>query len=278
MRNYATLFDSKYLPQGVALYESLSKHSSEPFTLWILALERPALQTLQALNLPHVEVVCGETFEWEMGLTPIRNSRTQQEWCWTLASQWCEYLMRRALPEVTYLDADMMFFSDPAVIFQEIGDKSIAIIPHRFPEHDRRRLEPNGKYNVCWNTFRNTRSGQMCLSRWAQQCRDWCYYRNEGGKFGDQAYLDEWEYLYDDLHIIQNIGAGLAPWNLSSYQSEPIVFFHYHEYIHDERLTNYPLRQSDIDQIYTPYIQEIRAAQARIEAARVGANYSGVLS
>lgn len=266
MRHYGTLFDGRYLPQGLVLYESLKKHSSEDFRLWVLAMDGAAYRALRSLSLTHIEIIAPDCFEWDMQLHEARTNRTWQEYCWTCASQLCEYLIKLGLDEVTYLDADMMFFGDPASIFTEIGENSIAVIPHRFREQDRERLEPNGRFNVCWNTFRNTPAGRKCVSTWAAQCRAWCYYRNEDGKFGDQAYLDAWPDEYgDELHIIQNIGAGLAPWNLGSFSYDvPIIFFHYHEYIHGERLTNYPLRQVDRDLIYSPYIENILAAKARL--------------
>lgn len=280
MRTYCSLADSRYLPQLLALYASLDKHSSRDFELNILALDNEAAGILSALQLRNVFILPPDTFR---RLT----DRTYQEWCWTCASQLCAHLMWMLnIPDLTYLDADMLFFSDPEIIFEEIGDKSIAMIPHRFNDNDqRRRLEANGKFNVCWNTFRNTDVGRACLSKWAAQCREWCYYRNEDGKFGDQKYLDSWEAEYgDEVHVIENIGAGVAPWNLSSYNlgilshekygsfpcvnGVPIVFFHYHEYIHESRLTNYPLRQVDRDLIYAPYIEAINAAKARIESIR----------
>lgn len=298
MRHYCTLFDSKYLPQGLALYESLKRHSSQPFTLYVLGMDRESMDT--AIQLTdfisdfRTSFIYLPEFERMMGLKEARINRTWQEYCWTCASNLCEFLMKHhGIEEITYLDSDMLFFSDPEVIFEEIGDKSIAMIPHRFPDNDQRqRLEANGHFNVCWNTFRNTHVGRTCLSKWAAQCREWCYYRNEDGKFGDQKYLDSWPAEYgDEVHIIQNVGAGLAPWNLASYHLadspvfasnpciaqirsddmflwEPVVFYHYHEYVHDQRLTNYSLRPEDIELIYKPYIADINAAKSRIESVR----------
>ena len=35
---------------------------------------------------------------------------------------------------------------------------------------------------------------------------------------GDQKYLDEWPDLYSSCHIIENMGAGIAPWNYCQYE------------------------------------------------------------
>jgi hypothetical protein len=120
--------------------------------------------------------------------------------------------------------------------------------------------------------------------RWAEQCRQWCYYRNEGDKFGDQKYLDEWPKIYAG-HVceIENIGAGLAPWNLPNYKitsgpcadGKPIMFYHAHEFQwqswrgfgQPSLLTNYPLRQEDRTLIYFPYIREHQELTLQLETA-----------
>ncbi len=67
-------------------------------------------------------------------------------------------------------------------------------------------------------TFRNEASSLRVLDKWRKQCIEWCYARYEDGKFGDQKYLDEWPLLYDNTHILEHPGGGVAPWNLDSYR------------------------------------------------------------
>ena len=59
---------------------------------------------------------------------------------------------------------------------------------------------------------------------------------------GDQKYLDEWPDLYPNCHIIQHIGAGVAPWNYAQYsfssgsdenilvEGTPLIFYHFHQF------------------------------------------------
>lgn len=288
-RHYCTLFDSKYLPQGLALYESLKKHSSEEFYLHILAMDSQSQQLLSALNLENVAIIPLNQIE---ELSPlgdwkaIRSNRTWQEYCWTMASSLTELItdalwnspiyMGQPPGHLTYLDADLMFFSDPKVIFDEIGDRSIAVIPHRWNEKDRKRLEINGKFNVSWTTFKNNAIGRECLSTWARQCRERC---SAKVGCGDQKYLDEFVKYGSELCVIENIGAGVAPWNLQNYTVSPgpkvdgvdVVFAHFHEYSHGKRLTNYPLRQQDRDFIYDPYVRAVESAQQRIASVHISA-------
>jgi hypothetical protein len=95
---------------------------------------------------------------------------------------------------------------------------------------------------VEWNSFRRDEQGLACLSRWREQCIEWCYYRLEDGKMGDQKYLDEWPNRYSNCHILMHPGAGIAPWNYAQYQfgqtktgsitvnGAPLIFYHFHQF------------------------------------------------
>jgi hypothetical protein len=291
MRHYCTLFDVNYISKGLAMYNSLKRHSSEEFSLHVLAMDEPALKLLNQMALKNVHVMPLPTFEVAMNLAKVKAGRTWQEYCWTAASQMVEYLLPWVSDGVTYLDADLFFFSDPKVMFEELGERSIAIIPHRLiPE--KKHLEANGKFNVGWVTIQNTGVGRRCIAEWAAQCRERC--SAEIG-CGDQKYLDVWPEWYGlECCVIENIGANVAPWNLANWRvtdgpllevthyrsterefivgqgqgphvdGVPVVFFHAHEFQDEDHLTNYVLRDEDLEHIYAPYIEAWQAANEHI--------------
>lgn len=279
-RHFCTLFDSAYAAKGLVLHESLLRHSSEPFTLHILTMDSGVFWMLDVLQLPHVKLIPLDAFEYAMHMETVRASRRWQEYCWSAASSlMCLVLQFPNIDAVTYLDADLWFMSDPKVVFDEIGGCSISIVPHRFIQ-SKRYLEINGTFNVSWVTFRNNDVGQRCAARWQGQVRDWCYNRVEPGHAcGDQLYLNEFPDLYgDECHIIQNIGANLAPWNLANYHihlrdqrvyadDTPAVFFHAHEFMDERHLTNYELRPEDM-LIYDRYVDAWQHANARMDIAK----------
>ena len=175
-------------------------------------------------------------------LLKAKSDRGVAEYCWTLSSCFTWYVIQN-YPEInflTYLDADLLFYSDVQPLFDEIGNASIAIIEHRFSPRLQDR-EVNGRFCVEWNSFRRDEEGLACLKRWREQCIEWCYYRLEDGKMGDQKYLDDWPDRYPNCHILLHPGAGIAPWNYSQYRfsdrgdniylnESPLIFYHFHQF------------------------------------------------
>ncbi len=235
-----TLFDSNYMPLGLALYESMRRHFPD-FHLWILALDDECYDKLSSSNLENVTVMRLSEVE-EADVLEAKGNRTWQEYCWTLGSVLTWYVLREnpELDHISYLDSDICFFSSPEPIYEEIGDKSIMIVPHRFPprlEH----LAENGIYNVEMVFFRRDEQGQACLEEWRDNCVEWCYYKIEKDRLGDQKYLDKWPGKYSNTHILRHLGAGVALWNIEQYDvrpengnlildGQPLIFYHYHKF------------------------------------------------
>jgi hypothetical protein len=176
-------------------------------------------------------------------LLKVKAGRGVAEYCWTLSSCFTWHVMQEhaEIDFLTYVDADLLFYSDVQPLYEEIGDASIAIIEHRFTPRLKER-EVNGRFCVEWVSFRRDEQGLACLSRWRDQCLEWCYYRLEDGKMGDQKYLDEWPSRYSSCHILMHPGAGIAPWNYAQYsfgadghgnilvEGAPLVFYHFHQF------------------------------------------------
>lgn len=292
MRHFATLFDSAYAAKGLALHESLLRHSSEDWQLHILCLDMDTFWLLSEMKLKNVELIPLGPFERALKLEPVRDSRTHQEYAWTLASCLMEYLLP-SFDALTYLDSDIYFFSDPKVIHEEVGEKSIGITPHRFNQRDEKRLGSNGTYNVGVVVSKATPTGLRCISRWAEQCREWCFSRNEKGKFGDQAYLDSWpQDCPGEVCVIENFGVNLGPWAIGNYIVEyvsgcvqltkstslgsvcelrinTLVAYHFHEFQGPDQLTNWKLRPEDKELIYAPYVKAYLEAKERISQTQV---------
>jgi hypothetical protein len=243
----------------------------------------------QVLNDLHIEgCVCIplSVVESDAVLTAKRN-RNIAEYCWTLSSCFTAWLMenRQEVDLLTYLDADMMFFSSPQPLFDEMSDASIGIMEHRFIprlEH----LASKGRFCVEWVSFRRDEQGMACLLRWRDQCLEWCYDRLEDGRMGDQKYLDSWPFDYSRTRVLQHLGGGVAPWNFSNYRHTqdkngqiwidgvPLIFYHYHQFqLADDgsfyRMSPfYALEASPPEPIYGAYEIALRAMVQRVQSVR----------
>lgn len=235
MMNFCTLFDSGYLQRGLALYESLCRTCDE-FRLYIMAFDDKAYDTLTKLALPNLTVVHLKDFETEELLT-VKQARSRAEYCWTCGPSVIWYFIKEYnLDSCTYLDADLMFYRSPQLLFDEIGDNSVAITDHYAPYDI-----PQGRYCVQFMYFKNDEWGMKTLKWWRDSCIDWCYAHFDGEKYGDQKYLEQFPLKFEKVHVIKTRGAGIAAWNMKQYQfnskdwtfiykekKTDIVFVHYH--------------------------------------------------
>ena len=219
MNYYCTLFDSFYLSRGLAMYESM-KDQSNNFHLFIFAFDDLSFEILQKLNLDFTTVISLDQFETDE-LREVKKNRTTAEYCWTCTPSTISYILKNYdVPHCTYIDADLYFYSDPAVLISELEEsrKGVLITEHRYSPLPRLYEEKRGgRFCVQFITFLNNDNSLQVLENWRQQCITWCYARYEEGKFGDQKYLDDWPSTYPNIHILQHQGGGIAPWNLTQY-------------------------------------------------------------
>jgi len=172
MLNYCTLFDSNYSSRGLAMYRSLNENAKD-FHLFIVAFDDKCYEMLLKLSLKNVTVISLTEFEDEQLLT-IKSTRTPQEYCWTCTPSIILYCINKFnLKICTYIDADLLFYSDPEILIDEMGDKSVLITEHRYsPEYD--QTKTSGKYCVQFVTFKKDVNGMIVLNWWRDACLDWC--------------------------------------------------------------------------------------------------------
>lgn len=235
MMNFCTYFDSYYLLKGLGLYTSLSRVAKD-FHLYVMAFDKECYERLNGLNLENMTVELLSDIETPE-LLAVKPTRSRGEYCWTCGpSAIYHFLLKYELESITYLDSDLMFLSDPKVVFEEIGDASVAITEQGISEKAARTY---GKYCVQYMTFRNDEDGLGALTWWRDSCIEWCFQKMEETRYGDQKYLDQFPIRWNNVHIIKNLGVGIAPWNMHRYnfsessfsykgKEYPFVFFHFH--------------------------------------------------
>ena len=239
MRNFCTLFNSNYKFHACSLYDSLNANHTD-FNLYCLCMDEISLQYIKKKKLSNlIAISITEVEIYFPQLLQAKKNRGLVEYFFTCTSAICKYLLdvQKDIEEIVYLDADLYFFDTPEIIFDEIKDASISIIPHRFKGINKLR-NIFGYYNVGWVSFKKDENGLACVNDWFNKCIDWCYDKLEKDKYADQKYLNEWPKKFKNVCVIQNIGANAAPWNIGNYSlivendkilvdKTPLVFYHY---------------------------------------------------
>lgn len=256
MKFFCTLSDYNYLNQGLVLYESLKQYIGDDFLLYYLCIDKKTYDKVLGLKLDKVEPIFAGSCE------ELTNKQEKySEYCWSLASRFCQYLIAsKNVPDILYIDSDICFYRDVEVVYEEIGNKSIGIVPHRF-DHNRESLV--GRYNVGIVYFRNDEPGKKCLDFWVDCVTNLNNkYRQKYGTCGDQKYLELFPVKFaDNLCIIQNKVSYGAPWSFFIYdygkfnsdnrvvkykgKDYPFVFSHFSQFTCDYMKGTYDLKGYD---------------------------------
>lgn len=270
---FCTYFDKFYLLKGLSMYQSL-KEWHKGVQLWILCMDSYTYLILRKMRLKGVRLISLREFE-DQKLIGAKADRSSLEYYWTCTPSLPLFVFRKNkdCSHVIYVDADMYFFSSAEAILDELDNNSIFITEHRFPKSQTNRIETQGRFNVGILAFKNDMLAVKCLDRWRQQCIDWCYFKEEDGKMGDQMYLNEWPNLYNKLTISQNFGVNTGPWNILQYrikqnykkiyvQDNELICYHFHQFriIGDNKFINsvgYDLSTPVRNSVYERYAKEI---------------------
>lgn len=271
MEHYVTLFDANFLPQGLALADSLQRHGAT-HTLWVLCLDERTRETLDRLAKPSVRTIALADVETPE-LLAVKHGRTRAEYCWTLTPFTPRFVFERepAARRVTYVDADLYFLRGPGRLFDEFeaSGKGVFITEHAYdPEYDQSARA--GRYCVQFITF-SRESGEPVRRWWEERCLEWCFDRFEPGRFGDQKYLDDWPERFPQVHVLQQRGALLAPWNARRFPHGEAVAWHFHSLrIEDRRVrwyVGYEIPSPVELEVYAPYVELLEAKCREIGGA-----------
>lgn len=255
MRHYYTLGDTRYLPHLCTLLDSIRDHFKGEYTVHVLALDEKVATFITKRNQSQVRVLSLMDINEDFQIRAIRYLPASREalsnaaasnkdpgfvqYCWSLSSCFGLWLMERLNASVTYIDADIMFFSDIEPFFFELGNKSMGFVRHRIPY-----LSTSGEFNVGIVHFKNDGPGKSALRRWTQLMMDPNNSYSLGfGTCGDQKYLEVLQIIHrNDLAIIDRDFGHLAPWSVTTHQyddgqivwegrKQNLIYFHFAHFV-----------------------------------------------
>lgn len=208
----------------------------------VLCLTPSCEQVLRRSSEPGVTLISLADFERENpDVLAIKDTRCTRDYYFTLGSCLVASIIQEAEPNevVTYLDADLSFYSSPAPIFEAMANASVALIGHRFHRWTK-RLEKYGRFNVGWVSFRHDIVGREAARWWRDSCIEWCYACVDGDRFADQKYLEHIYARFPKVVEITHPGTNIGPWNICRHSVKrgaagtfvvdgqfPLIFFHF---------------------------------------------------
>ena len=268
--SFCTLFDSGYLPQGLALLRSLQRH--EPgMRLWILALDARCHQLLNDLENPSLRLLQLDDCETE----ELRRARLQRSWgeyCWTLTPFLPGMVLDRDpdASTVTYIDADCWLSGRVSPLMErfEASGAHCMITPHAYTSK-RDRTATAGTFCVQFMPFRRTPQAVRILRWWQQRCLESCSSKLGHGPLGDQGYLEDWPTRFgSDVYVLNRPALTLAPWNIERFWPEfvkqPCLYhfqgfrlFRFAGLLVIRATAGVPMPRGAFDLLFLPYLRDI---------------------
>ena len=290
MRSYCTIFDKNYLIQAIALFNSL-KHSTKDYCLFCLCMDIESYNLIRKFQYQNLIPIYIDNII-DNNLNDIRNNTTFGQFCWVCQPVFCEYLLKKySLDMIIYQESDALFFSDPEILINELEGFSSSIVPHNFDKETDNESSA-GKYCVQFNAFSNDVYGLRVLEYWKEEC--FKYSKNNLTYYPGQLCLDNWNLLFEKVKIINNIGAGVAPWNVSKFSinkikhnficvdNMPIVFYHFHSFgrYPDGKfeLGRYKYDYNVIKFIYSTYYEALKTSESLMKSIDPNFNFKRLYS
>jgi hypothetical protein len=225
-------------------------------------------------------------------LKKLRSERSTGEYCWTAKPIVLEYILKKYINAnwAFYLDADAMFFSS-------LDDHLVRctlpyiITPHNFSSSYKKLEKVVGSYNAGFVGIKNKTIGLEALKIWKQSCLSKCSSKPDVNTYADQKYLNEFGEISDLMEQFPSLlGVNVAPWNIEKFalsrgpnglimvDSEPLIFYHFQGLKLKKGSStlyagNYQLTDIVKENIYLPYITQLKGAFQLIRASIEGFNF-----
>lgn len=277
--HYVTLLDSGFLPWLICLKHSLDRYAGD-YVLWVVAMDSALPRHLERLGMTSVRCIGIEQIEADFPrLSEIKSSRSRAEYCWTVTPfTFCAVWNQTPDVRVTYIDADVALLSSPQRLFAgfELSHADVQITDHGHdPAWAEDRISACGRYCVQFLTVRPTSAGREVLVWWQDRCLEWCYNRNEPGRYGDQKYLDDWpERFGSAVHVLDDPRLTQAPWNRDYSSAIMPCLYHYQGFRMVGRAKvmlwyGFRISSENVEGVYAPYLRDFATALRAVAQADI---------
>ena len=260
------------LIQAIACFLSLYKNM-ENFKVYILCVDEKCYEFLKEINSDKIVLLTIAELNRE-DLLAIKASRKLNQYCWTLKPGFIKHIftLDDSINRVTYIDSDLFFYQNPNVIFENQPDASVLLssgeifLPMYSKEFNQTMQTLTGNFNSGFISFKKDINGLQCVNWWDKMCVDSCTSNPEDNKFGDQKYLDDMPFLFNNVYEITTQGINIGHWNYLKYKftvsndnvmvnNNKLIFYHFSGF---RIISKYDIRQvHEEDRVNIPFIYQI---------------------
>lgn len=260
------------LIQAIACFLSLYKNMDN-FKVYILCVDEKCYEFLKEINLDKIVLVTIAELNRE-DLLAIKASRKLNQYCWTLKPGFIKHIftLDDSINRVTYIDSDLFFYQNPNVIFENQPDASVLLssgeifLPMYSKEFNQTMQTLTGNFNSGFISFKKDINGLQCVNWWDKMCVDSCTSNPEDNKFGDQKYLDDMPFLFNNVYEITTQGINIGHWNYLKCKftvsndnvmvnNNKLIFYHFSGF---RIISKYDIRQvHEEDRVNIPFIYQI---------------------
>lgn len=237
--HFTSILSKFHLFKMIAMYSSLKAHCSD-FQLFILCMDEEVYEILARINFANITLVKLEEIE-DHQLLVAKSNRSFHEYCWTLKAAFLYYILKNCPSDAYYahLDADLCFYANPALIFDEDPTASLYLTHHRNSEMFEYTYNLTGIFNSGFVGCKNNSTALEAVYQWKERCIQKCSFMDLANKtFGDQRYIEDWPNNFKNVHIVNSLGANAALWNIQDYNvtlrdgrvylnNDPLIFYHF---------------------------------------------------
>jgi len=263
MNHFVTLFNYNFLPQALAMLNSLKDNTN--CIIWIICLDEKLYNFLKNKNFTNVKIYRLEELEKKMK-NDYRKSRSFIEYCWMLTPFAIKYVLTQdpSIKELTYVDADIFFYKKISPIFDEFkkSDKDVFITEHGYhKDHD--KTQTSGKFCVQFLTFKNNDIAEIIRDEWEKKCIESTTIDYSRNIVGDQKYFDDlYNKYFNHFCVSKNLSFFQAPWTLDRFKPEDAILYHFHSLrVLDNKIklySGYNHGENIIKKIYFPYMKVLK--------------------
>jgi len=269
---FATLFNSSYLLQGVALVESLIRNYPESKIL-ISPLDDLTSEILfQKFKSSKNVFIDNETIRQSYERR-LRNLEKINEVIFSLKPILIKNAMKSLQGDMYfYCDADLYFFN--RFNFDSISEEMI-LTEHIFKSELFEHVK-YGQYNAGFLGFSKSPSSMACLTWWAKKCKESTANNIENGVMGDQKYLERFFEFTPSIKVIKSPTMNQSVWMLDqrlTISQGPMIdgnlvsSFHFHRLKPYKRVFKTGINQygkakgrSELfREVYQPYLIQLRS-------------------